>query len=144
MKIITFIFLSLVSCATTARPCEGIDLSLNQDLKDSLIPIISKKLHVESTEILQSYGYLDWHVIHIKSYGNNKGFLYFHDNSMYNTYLAVWGGGANNEALEIKKIILSNAKIISSKLVRCIEHVASNSTLSTCQPHLALRLGAIA
>lgn len=117
MKIRAFCFLMLVASSASATPCDGVDRSLSESRKSQLASIISTKLNVEPVDILQSYRYLNWHVVYINNHGANKGILYFHDESKQSTYLTIWGG---NEMREGKKVVLSNANIIPSKLVGCI------------------------
>ncbi|MDD5299330.1 MAG: hypothetical protein PHD65_02430 [Gallionella sp.] len=133
MKFLFLSLTSLVTCTALASPCDGVDTSLSESRKNQLASVIPKKFNIESTEILQSYQYLHWHVIYINNHGNDKGFLYFYDNPMQNIYLTVWDGSVTNEESEIKKFILSNAKIIPSKLRVCIEHATRSNAIKTRQ-----------
>lgn len=124
MKIRALSSLLLVTCTASASPCDGVDRSLSERAKSQLTSVISRNAKIVPAEFLQSYRYRGWHIVNINSYGKDKGLLLFKDAHKQETCLMILGGDvAANEESEIRKVVLKNAKNISSRLVACLEHV---------------------
>ena len=131
MKLLAFSLLSLVTCAVSASPCDGVDRSLTEDRKSQLAPVIAKQLNIESAAILQSYSYRGWYIIYVSTHVSDEAFLFFNVDPTQGKYLTTWGGGAAaNEEPEIKQWVLKNAKGIPSKLAGCFAwHVTKDRDL---------------
>ena len=109
--------LLICSQAAFAGPWSDIDRSLPESRKQALAPVIAKQLKLEKVEVIESYYYQGWYIIHVGTFVSDDSFLFYKGDPLKSSFVTEWAGAAAiNETDEIKSWVLTNAKGIPDRL----------------------------
>lgn len=103
-----------------ARPCVGIDRSLNKAMKAKLSGVLAKQAGVKKIELLESFRFNTWQILYLADGKSDEYFNFYAGDPLKSKSLGSWGGAATIfETSDIQTWAHDNIAGIPPELASC-------------------------
>ncbi len=112
--------LNMIRVYLNAAACDGVKQGLTSDRKAALARSIALQLHSNGVDVLQSFQFATWEVLHVDTHEADEAYLFYAQDPSTNHYVTLWSGTARKtEERSIKAWTIKHAPGIPPKLATC-------------------------